>query len=422
MITSIEPKTFFYNKNLKWLSLANNTVKTLHLIYAWNNTLLYKLDLSGNKIGLISIDMIYLNADIKCLLLNNNNITDIAPLYLDRQTQLETLILSNNQLTHLRPKLFSTHTNLLNLSLAGNYISYISRMAFYGLEQLERLDLSNNNIAVLSPVVFRHLLAYKLVQKFNVLKLKHLNLAGNKIRSFDLQEYFPLRRNCDTFGRSFELVSLDLSANRLDSLNTTSVNWLKESNTLTYLGGNPWRCECSALQGAWRELRKKLTLHCASPKHLEGQTWNVIGNMCYNTSLFAELDSAVGHIPNTSVPTPSLPTEIEVGELLMKNNATDESGNINGASPSVITALVVAGVLLVCLLVGGGFIVVHLVKKSKKRSVQTEYWDVYAPRTDVSQPEYCEPYALGTDVSVRPSSQPNSFSGYATERGYETIM
>jgi Leucine-rich repeat (LRR) protein len=283
MITSIEPKTFFYNKNLKWFSLANNTVNTLHLVSAWNNTLLYQLDLSGNKIGLISVDMFYLNADIKCLVLNNNSITDIVSLHPGRQTQLETLILSNNQLTHLRSKLLSTHTNLLNLSLAGNYISYISDKAFYALEQLERLDLSNNNIAVLSPDVFKHLLADKLVQKFHVLKLRHLNLAGNKIRSFDLQEYFPLHRNSDTFGTSFELVSLDLSANRLDSLNTTSVNWLKQSNTLIYLGGNPWKCECSVLQEAWKELRKKLTLHCTYPKHLEGQTWNVIGNMCYDT-------------------------------------------------------------------------------------------------------------------------------------------
>jgi hypothetical protein len=143
--------------------------------------------------------------------------------------------------------------------------------------------------------------------------------------------------------------------------------------------------------------------------------------MYYDTSLLTEIDDFAGHIPNTSILTPSLTTEIEVHELLLKNNATDMSGDIQGASPSVITALVVAGVLLVWLLAGAGFIVVQLVKKTK-RSVQPEYWDVYAPRTDVSQPEYWEPYAPGTGVSVRPSSQPNSFSGYATERGYEKIV
>jgi hypothetical protein len=129
----------------------------------------------------------------------------------------------------------------------------------------------------------------------------------------------------------------------------------------------------------------------------------------------------------TSVLTPSLTTEIEVDDLLMKNNATDKPGSIQGASLSVTIALVVTVVsltvvLLVCLLVGGGFIVAQVVKKAKKRSVQPDYWDVYAPRADVSQPEYWEPYAHGTDVSVRSSSQRNSFSGYATESGYETIM
>lgn len=254
--------------------------------------------------------------------------------------------------------------------------------------------MSRNNIAFLSPTVFKYFLADDLEQKPHLSKMKYLNLSRNEIQSFDLQEYFPLSRNSDTYGTIFELVSLDLSENRLDSLNTTSVNWLKQSKTLIYLKGNPWRCECSALQGAWKELRRKLTLRCEYPKLLEGQTWNVIGNMCYHSSLFPDLAVVDGQDPNTSELTPSS-TDYK---LLMRNNATDKSESIQRASLSITIAIIVVGVLLVCLLVGGGIAVVLLVNKSKKRSEQPEYWDVYVPGTDVSVRTYSQPYSISSSA------------------------
>jgi carboxypeptidase N regulatory subunit len=339
---TIQPDIFRYNLYLQRLSLASNKITDIHQSTFKNQSELSYLDLSGNKIKFMKLDTFYYNRDIKWLQLNDNHITNIQPPAVQslssdisgntkfeanhsafiKQHQLETLILSNNQLTHLDSKLFSVYTNLLNLSLAGNNILDINSMTFYALEQLEYLDLSSNNIIVINPLVFRPFLTDEHAQKYNVSKLKYLNLAQNKIRSFDLQEYFPLHHNNDTFCTAFEIVSLDLRGNRLESLSATSVKWIKESKTLICLGENPWRCECSALHEAWQELNGNLTLHCASPKHLQGKTWNVIGNVC------SERDS-----------------------------------------PSVITALsAVTGLLLVGILVSGSFFVVKFVKKLKIQS------------------------------------------------------
>ena len=64
-----------------------------------------------------------------------------------------------------------------------------------------------------------------------------------------------------SFDPKLELLSMNVSSNRLDSLDDASVMWLKDTATVTDLSGNPWKCECTALGEAWREL----TLNCVSP-------------------------------------------------------------------------------------------------------------------------------------------------------------
>jgi len=83
-------------------------------------------------------------------------------------------------------------------------------------------------------------------------------------------------------------VSLNVSSNRLDSLDATSVRWLKHAAADTDLSGNPWKCECSALGEAWRELGHKLTLICASPELRLGRTWEVLGTFCPDTIMPVE--------------------------------------------------------------------------------------------------------------------------------------
>jgi hypothetical protein len=101
---------------------------------------------------------------------------------------------------------------------------------------------------------------------------------------------------------------------------------LNHTTAVTDLSGNPWKCDCSALGEAWRELKHKLKLNCASPEQLRGYTWDVFGILC-----------------------PDRITSVDTG-------------------PALNTAVIVVyGVLLVCTIVGAGFILVQLMKKLRKR-------------------------------------------------------
>jgi hypothetical protein len=75
----------------------------------------------------------------------------------------------------------------------------------------------------------------------------------------------------------------------------------------------------------------------------------------------------------------------------------------------VTTLFVVNGVLLVCTVVGGGFILVQLLKKLRKRSEVSEHYDTHVPLTEI-------------DSSNPMDSSPNSKAAdAATGHVYETI-
>jgi len=100
-----------------------------------------------------------------------------------KQGQLQTLNLSESMLQCIGSDIFTDCTNLRTLSLSANNIPDISRSAFYGLERLEHLDLSNNNIQVINPVLLEFLSISTNRKNQQVSKLKHLNLAQNKMQS-----------------------------------------------------------------------------------------------------------------------------------------------------------------------------------------------------------------------------------------------
>jgi len=134
--------------------------------------------------------------------LSQNSIRYLDNSVFRKQGQLETLSLSENLLQSLESGIFSDCTNLRILYLSANNVSEISRAAFYGLAHLEHLDLSKNNIVDFNPLVFEIFL----------------------ISSFDPK---------------LELLSMNVSSNRLDSLDDASVMWLKDTTTVTDLLGNP---------------------------------------------------------------------------------------------------------------------------------------------------------------------------------------
>ena len=310
-------------------------------------------------------------------------------------------------LQSLDPGIFSDCTNLRNLSLSVIRISEISTSAFDGLENLEYLDLSNNYIEKLYPLFFHSLSTITNPQNHQVSTLKHLNLAQNQIQIFNFELYVPLNNNFYTSIPTFRLDYLNVSSNRLTTLDVSSMKWLNQTTTVTDLTANPWNCDCSVLLEVWRGLKHKLTLHCASPRELKGKSWDVMEEFC------CEVTEDMNNKSNTCFETIRSRTE---------HNGENEVGAKDGRLSVVTTALIVPGVLLVCA-VGGGIILVNVMKRRRNKSKTPEYCDVYAPRASyVSVPSYEEIGSGACYVSVQSDTGVGTESRCATGYSYVAVQ
>ena len=350
------------------------------------------MNLSGNKIILIELETFDQNRELQELYLNRNSISDISRSTFRNNSRLRRLDISRNKITLINPNTFIRNKVLRFLSLRENNIREIRISSFRGLEQLRELDLSNNNIEELNPLVFHNTLTSTNRQNHQASQLKLLNLAQNKIRSFNFELYFPMNSNSDSSNPTFQLSYLNLSSNRLTTLDAASVMWLNQTRTITDLTANPWNCDCSVLLEVWRELKHKLTLHCASPRQMQGKSWDWIEEFC------SQIPEDMKKISNTS------------SEAFSPGTGRKEESGVNtkNGGPSVVTTtLIVSGVLLVCA-VGVGLILAKVVKSQKT----PEYCNVYAPRASHISLHSYEEIVLGpthvtdqsyADAGKRPS-------------------
>jgi hypothetical protein len=142
-----------------------------------------------------------------------------------------------------------------------------------------------------------------------------------------------MNSNSDSSNPTFQLDYLNVSSNRLTTLDVASVKWLNQTTAVTDLTANPWNCDCSVLLEVWRGLKHKLKLQCASPRHLQGKSWDVMEVFC----------SLVGE-------------------------------------PSVVTiTLTVTCVLLICG-IGVVLILIKVVKRRRNKQKTPENCDAYSPR------------------------------------------
>jgi len=204
-----------------------------------------------------------------------------------------------------------------------------------------------------------------------------------------------------------------VSSNRLDSLDIASVRWLKHTAAVTDLSGNPWKCECSALGEAWRELRYKLTVNCASPEDRTGRTWDVIEDLCPSTHIFATFSSTDNPNLKTTGMSQSSTAESESAEEFAKSDKPTTNslfiGDRNVNSSLTPTILIVISVLSGCILIAGCIILVVLVKKLTDSSNTPQNNNVYSPGTSYVQ----VPSESLTDL--------NSNRDCANEHIYETV-
>jgi hypothetical protein len=326
--------------------MGRNRLTNIHASTFKHNIMLNYIDIHSNKITSIHPDLFSNNEDVDTIDLHDNRIGDIDSSTFRNNDKLRSLDLARNQITVIHSGTFIHSRELRFLYIQQNKITEIRNSSFPGLEQLQEFDLSTNNIEELNPLVFHNTLNSTNRQYHQVSKLKRFNLAQNMIQTFNLDFYFPMSRKPFTFNPTFQLNYLNLSSNRLTTLDVASMKWLNDTTADTDLTGNPWNCDCSVLIEMWRGLKHKLKLQCGAPTELRGMSWDVMAN------------------------------------CLSKPADDKTNGDFE---PSVLTTtLIVIGVLLVCAIVLG-LILAKVVNCRRKRPKTPEYCDVYAPTaSDIS--------------------------------------
>jgi hypothetical protein len=326
--------------------------------------------MDGNKLTLLHPDLFKNKRELNNVYVNDNLISNIHPSTFEHNIELRYLDISKNQITSVHPDTFIYNNKLKFVYLQGNNITEISNSTFQRLPQLEELDLSNNNIEELNPHVFHNSSPDGTRYSSGVPNLKLLNLAQNVIRYLNFESCFPISSN--SYGPYTsepktplsQLECLNVSSNRLTTLDVASMQWLNHTTAVTALTATPWNCNCAVLLEVWRGLKHKLTLQCASPRELEGKSWDVMEEFC------SQPDEDRNYTSNTSPeavsPSAGYKEESELSPMV--------------EGPSVVTiALIVTGVLLLCA-IGGGLILATVVKRRRNKPATPKHDDVYASR------------------------------------------
>lgn len=185
---------------LKRLDLSENRLKSVAFAGHAN---LEVLDLSFNKLSILTARMIGNLASLRHLDLSNNFLTEIQPeSFGEAFHQMLTLNLASNQLRFLDQNVFEQLTGLVELNLSDNLLQTLPRGLLEHLTSLRVLKLAWNSLKTLNFYSFE-----------GMSFMNNLDLSNNQIKSI----------HPDTFKSVEKLVDLDLSSNQLFALSDTSL-------------------------------------------------------------------------------------------------------------------------------------------------------------------------------------------------------
>jgi Leucine-rich repeat (LRR) protein len=215
---------------LEELRLNDNNIKSVqgNVFKACSGSLKF-VDMSNNELSSLPESLLSEAAMLKRIGLSNNSLSDLpSALFRSQSQSLEVLDLSGNLLTTLQAPLLSNLPLLASLDLSYNEISSIeSPAALRGLLTLQTLKLGNNKLVRLPnfpalPSLRYLVLSHNSLSRLNnrllfkVPALSHLLLDSNHIE--ELAEKF--------FSNSTHLTVLDLSGNLMSGEIPEAVNAL----------------------------------------------------------------------------------------------------------------------------------------------------------------------------------------------------
>lgn len=213
------PTAFTHLKNIVYINLADNQLRTLPLGIFDKVETLEELDLSSNMIE-----------DLPRNIFNGTSLSILHMKYNEIQTKLDfvpaemqKLDLSYNKITFVNNLMFQHLKGLTSLVLKGNAIRKIHETAFYPLRELRHIDLSFNDLEQISSLIFIGNVELDVIRLNDNPRLKKLPLDGFESNLGLFNVYFFDASNCDlndlgekTFSSMPHLSTLNLSWNNIE--------------------------------------------------------------------------------------------------------------------------------------------------------------------------------------------------------------
>lgn len=231
---------------------------------------LESIDMSGVQIEEIDADSLQSCSKLRQMSFEKNNIREIPANLLDTCPKLTHLTFASNQLTSLSENLFNNQQKLEHLDLSYNKIKLLPANIFKPLTRLKILLLNKNKVATLDPNLFIKL---RDLQRLNINNNRLTDLPKGIFKNLNFLENLKLKANflttihSDAFGEPDELTTVDISFNKLNSIDEELI----QNSRISSIDVQGNICSQEFLQSR-TEIREKLNLCFSNYKRRSSDT------------------------------------------------------------------------------------------------------------------------------------------------------
>lgn len=272
-ISTIQQDAFMNCSNLKDLNLFKNKIyqipEAIKIVQSLNT-----IDLGGNSIKKVENTSLSMLSNLIGLKLDHNSISAVEKNAFASLSHLQILNLGGNNIVDIERGSFNQNKKLQAIRLDANEITDIVGL-FSDLPSLRWLNISDNRIQKFDYFLMPRSLNWLDIHKnqiedignyfdkedelnihtmdisFNKLQTINSKSIPDKIQTISLNDNAITRIDPLTFSAKHHLVRVDLYANQIVKMETSSIRLpprelrSKKQRPMFYFGGNPFLCDCN---------------------------------------------------------------------------------------------------------------------------------------------------------------------------------